>query len=261
MGATFPNGIAAFLTHRNLYDDVDASDINKIQEEIVAIQTVLGALLLDVSDIEADVEELETEQASDNATEVVFSNRFQNLKKQIEYIRNGYHVYAAEVSCGSTNIPKITKNLESTKPRLLKMAKPPADKDPRSLYNGTGLTLRKSGFWVIQGHVRYDLKDGAGSDNYGMYQAAIGIGENWARGMDRVQPVHDNIWANVFLNPIFVGYLNKGARITLRTSQSSVITQRVAAGFLSAVHLRASAEEPVPTRFAGDPGFPLPGPR
>ena len=27
MGATFPNGITSFVTHRNLYDDVDAADI------------------------------------------------------------------------------------------------------------------------------------------------------------------------------------------------------------------------------------------
>lgn len=261
MGATFPNGIASFVTHRNLLDDVDAADINKIQEEITAIQTVLGALLTEVIDIETDVQELEEEQASDDATEVVFRNRFENLKAQIDYVRNGYHVYAAEVTCSDKNIPKITKNLETAKPRLLSMAKPPADKDPRRLYNGTGFTLRKSGFWLLQGHVRYDLKEGAGSANYGMYQAAIGIGDAWARGMDRCQPVHDNIWANVFLNPVVLGYFTKGSRITLRTSQSSQITQRVAKGWLSAMHIRMPADQPVPTKYADWSGFPLPGPR
>lgn len=249
MGATFPNGIASFPTHRNLYDDVDAADINKIQEEIVAIQTVLGALMNDVEEIQTDVTELEEEQESDDATEVVFRQRFENLKKQINYIRGGYHHMAVEVGCGSKNIPKTTKRLESSKPHLLKMAKPAANRDPYRMFNGTGITLRRSGFWIIQGHVRFDTKEGAGSQNYGMYQAAIGIGATWARGMDRTQPVHDNIWTNVFLNPIVLGTYSKGTRVTLRASQSTLITQRVARAWLSAVNIRLPADRAVPTQF------------
>lgn len=251
MGATFPNGIASFPTHRNLYDDVDAADINKIQEEITAIQTVLGALITEVEEIETDVIELEEEQESDDATEVVFRQRFQDIKRQIGYLRGGYHILAAEVTCSNKNIAKITKNLETAKPSLLKMARPSNSHDPYRMFNGTGLTLRRSGFWILQGHVRYDTRNSAGAANYGMYQAAIGVGANWGRGMDRTQPVHDNIWANVFLNPIVLGYYPRGTRVTLRTSQSSAITQKVARAWLSAVHVRQPADRAVPTQFSG----------
>lgn len=239
MTASFPNSIANFSPKRNLFDDVDAADINKIQDELVAVQVVLGALLNTVSEIESDVTELETEQVSDNLTEVAVQNKFASLKDQLAFLTAGKHVYAADLATTSSfAVAKTTKAAETTRPALVKFPKPPFVRDPNKMYNGTGLTARKSGFYIILGSAKYNLADSAGAANYGMYHAAIGVNDQWSRGMDRTQPVADNIWANVFLNPIVMGYFAAGTRFTLRTGQTSQITQQCAGAHLSAVWLR-----------------------
>jgi hypothetical protein len=44
MAASYPTGLKTFLTKQNFIDDIEASHVNDLQAEVVAIETVLGLL-------------------------------------------------------------------------------------------------------------------------------------------------------------------------------------------------------------------------
>lgn len=249
MAATFPNGIASFSEKRNLLDDVDASDINRLQDEIIAVQSTLGALITEVASIENEVQVLEeADAAADDLTQAQNITRFRSLKERLDAIQKGQHVHAVDLQdIKATSIKKSDKPRLSEKPGALKFNKPSTPQDPFKMYNGSGFTLRKAGFWHIQGFVLYDLAD-RGQDgvpanynlakNAGLYQAAIGVGNAFAVGMDRQEVVKDAVQGNVFLSPSRLGWFPAGTRITLRTSQASDSNQIVRKAALSAVLLR-----------------------
>lgn len=235
MSATFPSGIASFTTKRNLLDDVDANDINRLQDEIVAIETLLGALLTDVVEVESQVLVQATDIATQDATDIQFQTNFTDLKARLAYIQAGYQIYAAEAS--KTN-QMMSSQGAGQKPSLVTFSDPGTASDPKSMYNGTGFTLRKDGFWILNGHVRFDMTNSTASNNYGIYQATIGIGSHWERSMDRMEVTGTSGWQNVFLNPMAIGWFTRGTRISLRASQNTGHNQNVQHAWLSAVNIR-----------------------
>lgn len=260
MAATFPNGIASFPTHRNLTDDVDASHINRIQEEIVAIQSTLGALVNEfdelesevtvlegeVNEVEDDVEDLEGSLAlnayKDEQSQKWDRKQFANLKERIARIEKGHHIPVAELHApGPFFVKPYKTNFQNTMPHRVVCKPKSAAHDPNKMYNGVGITLKKSGFWLIHGWVRYDVDYGNndGTKNKGIYQAALEYGGHWTTGMARIDVTDkDKIWPNVHLNAIRLQWFPAGAKITLRTSQSSEIKQRVFDAHISATLIR-----------------------
>jgi hypothetical protein len=258
MSATFPNGIASFTQKQDNFDVNHAADINRLQEEIVAIESAIGALITTVTD-------LSTEVTTDEQNEATFENqtttKFKTLGDRLAWLQNGYHIRAARAS-GSEFASKPINDpgkFQGTLPDVLKLDAPPVAADPYGLYNGTGFTLNKSGFWLLVGNVRVDVGDSritgdvttsdnhAGSSkNQGAYQAAIEWGGNWVRGMDRKEVVPDGtFYPNMFLNPVYLGWFNAGTKVSLRFSQSSAYKQAVRDWSLSAVWFRAPGQSNV----------------
>ena len=269
MTATFPNGIASFTQKQDNVDVNYAADINRLQEEIIAIEQSLGTLLNTVNDlsnevtqIEGDIDNLSEEEQQNEAQDALFENqttvKFKNLGDRLNYLQNGYHIRAAAISGSNYLINPINNapKFQSTMPTPLRLAKPSVSQDPYGMYNGWGFTLNKSGFWLMQGSVRFDVGDtrpkgGGGNDdnanwskkNAGAYQAALEFGGNWTTGMDRKSIVDDSgWWPNMFLNPIVMGWFAAGTKFTLRASQSSAIKQRVSTARMAAVWFRSPGQ-------------------
>lgn len=240
MAAVFPRSIKAFSTKRNLLDDVDASDINAMQEEIVALESVLGVLLTDFEDLEAEFEESEEEQEGLEDQLARNRLRFQSLRERLDYIQNGRHQPACQLTKTDFMVGN-TQALETSMPPRVDFPKPPASLDPNKMFNGVGITLRKGGWWRISGHALYGLRNPPATANKGVYVAAIGInGTHHTRGMDRQIPTLDNnrYW-NPSLNPYVEGHFDRGTRITLRTTQSSDRAQQhVIRAYLTASWVR-----------------------
>lgn len=240
MGATFPNGIASFKTHADNLDAVEANDVNKIQEELVAVEETLGDALTEIQLIEDEVAELEDEVDSLQNTDVVIIKKFRNLKELITALWNGQNVYAASTT-GANHVVKNTPAQRPYPPGLVRLSKPDANNDPMGMWNGTGFTLKKSGFWVAQGQIDFALATtGPNSNhNFGTYEASVTVnGDNWTRALDRRYPVVDKTWHDVTLTPTLFGWFPKGTHITLRAAQSSDINQTINSAHLGVYRLR-----------------------
>lgn len=246
MTATFPNGIASFTAKKDNVDTNYANDINRLQDEVVAIEQTLGVLMNVLTDLSVEVT---TDEESVAAYEIQTTTKFKNLADRLTYIHNGYHIRAAELR-GSNYLIKPS-NINSDVPTQLPMDKPSAAADPFGLYNGRGLTLTKAGFWLIHGFVHFDVGDtrpygGKGDNanwnalNRGTFQASIDDGTNWNLGADRRAVVADNgYYPDMFLSPIRTGWFKAGTRIKLRAGHDSGQNQRISNARLSAVWFRS----------------------
>jgi hypothetical protein len=238
--ATFPAGIASFKTHEDRLDSVDAADINKIQDEVVATQEVLGDAVnaIEIIEEEVDVLQDEVDDLSDQDTLII--KKFKNLKELISVLWDGGNVYAASTSAAAKKVRK-TDAQRPYPPDLVRMNKPDANDDPMNMWNGTGFTLRRSGFWVAVGNVDFNLETTGPNvnHNFGTYEASITInGSDWTRALDRDYPVVDKTWHDVVLNPVLAGWFPKGTKLTLRAAQSSDIDQNIKKAHLSVFRVR-----------------------
>lgn len=233
MGATFPNGIAAFTTKKNMVDDVEAGDINKLQDEVVALEETLGDALTTLEILEEEVTDLASDLAEDDSSSKSRDNsltvKYRTLKELINDLWWGKNIYVAQAVRTNFTLRK-TPSTRPYPPNLIHLNKPSGADDPAAMWNGTGFTLKKSGFWVINGIVDINLaKVGPSSNqNFGTYEGSITFNStDWVQGLDRQYPQVDETWHNVVLNPSFTGFLAKGTKISLRAAQSSALDQNV----------------------------------
>lgn len=240
MGATFPNGIASFKTHNDFTDPVEANDVNQIQNEVVAIEETLGAALNEIAVIEDEVSVLTTEQTTDAGIDATLIRKYNTLKDLISALWDGQNIYAAATH-GSNIKVNNTPAARPYPPNLLSLATPGSNGDPMGMWNGTGFTLKKDGFWVAHGSVNFGLATtGPGSnDNFGTYEASITInGSDWITAIDRRYPVVDTYWHDVVLLPTLVGWYPKGTHLTLRAAQSSNLNQNVSGAHFGIYRVR-----------------------
>lgn len=220
--AVFPNGVKQFRTHRNVLDDVDASDINAIQDEIVAIERSLGA------GINRDTE-----------------RKFESLNARLEWLERGRSTPAFEL-VHSDRTPRAGVNNTWATPALVTFPSPSASADPGSLYNGYGATIPVSGYWRLEGFVDYQASDGHSGPHSGtagplaLFVAAIAVnGSDWVRGAAVEQEwTHYSSGDHHFLTPVRTGWLEKGTTVALRTHHSSSHRHYLASVSLSGVCLR-----------------------
>lgn len=247
LNTIYPNSLPVFRTHRNLLDDVDANDINVIQREVQAITNILGinphiyndlavpqvdtsAAPTGEGDIDPDTTYTSTARYYDPSVTPVNHGTVSQRLDDIE--RGKQSTVVALNGGGGVSLPNGSVAL-SARPRGFRFPKPSASRDPNSAYNGVGLTLRKSGFWVFIANMVI-VMTGTATQNDGIYQAAIDVNENWLSGMHRVDV--DQTKSAAILNPQRAGFYERGARVTLRAAQSSgraqTIRQASLAGWL-----------------------------
>lgn len=229
--SVFPRGIKSFPIHRNLLDDVKAEHVNDIQDEIVALQEVLGPLVNEVADLNTEINQDALDDAGTLQTTLI---KFKDIAAQLLALRKGTHlpVYAA----ATTDKLFPGEQAGPTVPyRLLSFPKPSTD--TAKSYNGYGLTLPKTGFYFIRAQTNWDTYPLPLSAGFGTYSAVISINGGGNSSVVRTEHYNPEI-RGVYQAPVFLGVAPRGAIVKLLVNQNSSRMARVNTAFLSSICLR-----------------------
>ena len=238
----YPYAIPEFPTFRNLQDDINANDINTIQREVSSIAGVLGQIphiMDDVSIASPTIVSVPT-GTGDTSDTITYSpirtfdpsgqvTDFGTVANRLRFMTQGKHVHCFKLL--GAGIPLAGGDLTAPKAVRLPLSNP--DWDPAQMYNGSGVVLRKSGFWVIQAAV-YFTRQGENAD--GVYQASVDRDGNWAEGTERDRVINNS--HDVSLNPSLTGFYERGTTLTLRAAHSAPVSQQIALASLSGYLLR-----------------------
>jgi hypothetical protein len=250
--AYYPSRIRRWPTHTNLIDDVDASHVNNLQAELEKVMLTLGTVPQVYNNIETDGATTVETPGDDGAViddDTLFTGYVRYYDPKIKPVDHGsvgqrldniergsqFHVFrmrANNMSIGSSGVSL------SARPKGIRFPKPSSNNDPHEMHNGVGVTLRKSGFWLFSGNVVYNLQGAGVNANDGTYQATVDSDGEFLDSLFRDQIAGTN--KDPVLNPFTMGFFNKGARISLRTSHNSGREQKIRTARLSGVLLRES---------------------
>lgn len=240
--ASFPNGIATFSTKRDNTDINFAADINRLQNEVVAIEESLGPLFTQITTLQTQEDQLQSGLTSEVQQEQV---DFQNLKDALLYTMTGQWINCAQTWTPGGQL--ITPTPPVHQPTIINLRPPGPDTDPNSMWNGNGFTLRKSGFWILQGFVtfltRTDDNNFNLNHNLGLYESALLInGSAWNIGNDRKELTKAEA-TRVYLNSMNIGWFPAGTTVSLAAEQTSDVAQEVRSCTLSVTCIRQSGTQ------------------
>ncbi len=233
MAAVFPNGVVSFEPpKRNLLDVVDAADINKIQDEIVALETTLG-------DLPTRVDLLEDEQIQDNQWEDKANTNFKNIDARLAAIESGYNIPAVVAKVGRTTIPSYDPTkFNQDEPGKINLTVSGLNTWNMQGSNGR-IRLPRSGFWMFNANARYDMY---GKSNGGLFNLAIASVNDpnlWQKTYTR-EDSFAYPGLNVLLNATYSGWFSAGDYIYLETNQSSDQDQPLIEASLSAFWIKGN---------------------
>lgn len=229
--AVFPRGIKSFPIHKNLLDDVKAEHVNDLQDEVVAIQEVLGPLVNEVNELNL---EMDQDEADDAGTLRQITLKFKSIGDQLTSLRRGSHIPAFAATATDKWFPG--EHPGPTVPyRLLSFPKPATD--THKAYNGYGLTLPKTGFWMIRAQTNWDVYPTPLSAGFGTYSSVISINGHGNFAVVRTEHYNPED-RGVYNAPLFLGGASRGAKVKLLVNQDSSRSARVNSAYLAAVMLR-----------------------
>jgi hypothetical protein len=250
----YPNRVVQFPTHRNLLDDVDANHINSIQAELTSVMDSLGINPHIFNDLQVDYTSsvaIPSDEGgvSDDDTLYTPTLRYYDPKvkpydhgsvgQRLDNVERGRQFHCFKLRASGIDVATKSVALDQ-RPRGVRFPKPSAANDPYDMHNGLGVTLRKSGFWMLSGSLVYTLQGTTAGANNGIYQAVIDYDGNFIEGMDRSQETGSN--AHPSLNPLLFGFFTRGTRISLRTSQNSGRNQKIRLARLAGVLIRETID-------------------
>jgi hypothetical protein len=229
--AVFPRGIKSFPIHKNLLDDVKAEHVNDLQDEVVAIQEVLGPLVNEVNELNL---EMDQDDVDDEGALRKITLQFKSIGAQLAALRRGSHIPV--FSAAVTNKWYDPEQAGPTVPyRLLSFPKPATD--THKSYNGYGLTLPKTGFYLIRAQTNWDVWPLPLSAGYGTYSSVISINGHGNFSTVRTEHYNPEI-RGVYQAPLFLGAASRGSKVKLLVNQNSDRRARVNSAYLSSVMLR-----------------------
>lgn len=221
MAAVYPTQYKSFTAHRNLIEDVDASHVNALQEEVGAIEQTLGITPHRDTSLNMKV------------------NTWDSVASRLHSIQRGLGTPAIYLKKDADSY----KNTSGSPIKYLSWAKPGGYHDPEGLYNGKSITTNRSGWWMIFGRVVWTNAKGSlatGADR----EITIAIDGSDVMTQDMV-PVSDG---NTHMHIGWQGFVTKGRRIDLGIFHP-LANKTLSVGFLhlSAAMLREA--DGLPTSF------------
>jgi hypothetical protein len=229
--AVFPRGIKSFPIHKNLLDDVKAEHVNDLQAEVVAIQEVLGPLVNEVAELNL---EMNQDDADDEGALKRTWLQFKNIGDQLNFLRRGAHLPAFAAT--ATDKWYDPEQAGPTVPyRLLPFPKPATD--THKSYNGYGLTLPKTGFYLIRAQTNWDVYQLPLEDGFGTYSSVISLNGHGNFATVRTEHYNPEI-RGVYCAPLFLGAASRGTKVKLLVNQNSSRRARVNSAWLSSIMLR-----------------------
>lgn len=188
MAAVYPFQYKQFTAHRDLIDDVDASDVNNLQYEVAAIQQTLGLI-----------------PASDTGLKMKI-NTWASVGARLDAIQRGTGIPVVFLSKPTDSV-KASKNIIWPRPSTAL--------DPESLYNGSSITTNRSGWWIITAGISWADEYGANAE--GTYRNAnIRVGSVDVQSQDS-PPVGEGA---THTHVAYQGYVPAGQTINLNVYDS-----------------------------------------
>jgi hypothetical protein len=133
MAAVYPYQYKSFATHRNLVEDIDASHVNNLQDEVAAIQQTLGI-------------------APHQDTKLVMkTNKWASVGARLDSIQRGKGIPACYLNKTSDSY----KRTSTSPPKLLTWPKPGSAFDPEGLYTSAGIRTNRGGWWMVTGRCKW----------------------------------------------------------------------------------------------------------
>jgi hypothetical protein len=128
MAAVYPHQYKSFTVHKNLVEDIDASHVNNLQDEVVAIQQTLGI-----------------NPHQDTALKMK-TNTWASVATRLDAVQRGKGIPACYLS-------KSADTVKGDATKVIAFARPAASFDPEGLFNGHSITTNRSGWWIVFGRV------------------------------------------------------------------------------------------------------------
>lgn len=249
----YPRAIPAFPNHRNLLDDVDASHVNNIQTELTAVAYSVGvnpSLYNDVSlsTVVTTGSEGDTGSVEDTPTDPGAPRSYDpkisivdhgTVAKRLDYLEQGQQHHFFSLRASGVDINSSDTSMSASL-KAIRFPKPTAKKDPAELFSGAGANLRKSGFYIFNAVIIFNLLGSTDLSNSGTYVGGIAVDGDWVPGS--AKQVISNVSSTVHLHMTLSDYFSRGANIRLRVAQNSGRQQRIRLASLSGALLRESIE-------------------
>jgi hypothetical protein len=242
--AMYPNQVKQFKTHVNQIEDVDANDINAIQDEVTQIQKVLGLLptryverLGDTTNfsssftgaaatggLEADIVGPVAGYTQLDRNVKAGTTDYASVAERLDAIQRGHHAHVFKLRGSNITVVPSAAQIDQ-QPRGVYLPAGNAITDPFGLYNGVGVTLKKSGFYSFDAHATWNLQGATAAVNNGIYNLAIDVDNDWLDGTDRDEHTANN-WM-VIQSVTRTGFFHAGSRVTVRVSHNATSTQKL----------------------------------
>ncbi|MFE4681543.1 hypothetical protein ACFRNJ_11995 [Streptomyces sp. NPDC056721] len=188
MAAVYPKQYKSFAIHHNNIEDIDASHVNNLQDEVLAIQQALGLLPHQDQGLQGKMKQYTWKSVAD----------------RLDAMQRGYGIPACYLS-------KASDSVYDDKTKTISFAKPAAYADPEGLFNGHSITANRSGWWIVMGRVLWYNAKGAlatGADR----QISLAVGGSQVMTQD-LQPVSDG---NTHMHIAWQGWVRAGLAIDLQ---------------------------------------------
>ncbi|MFJ6508597.1 hypothetical protein [Streptomyces sp. NPDC091879] len=185
MAAVYPHQYKSFTVHKNLVEDIDASHVNNLQDEVVAIQQTLGI-----------------NPHQDTALKMK-TNTWASVATRLDAVQRGKGIPACYLS-------KSADTVKGDATKVITFARPSAAADPEGLFNGHSITANRSGWWIVFGRVLWYNAKGSlatGADR----QINIAVGGSTIMSQD-LPPISDG---NSHMHIGWQGWVTAGKAIDL----------------------------------------------
>lgn len=187
MAAVYPFQYKQFVAHKNLVEDVDASHVNDLQNEVSAIEQVLGLT-----------------PAADPTLKMKV-NSWASVGARMSAIQRGQGVPAIYMYKSADTVPSPKNGA----PKFIAFPKPGPSWDPEGLFNGTGFTTQRPGWWIFMANMMWTNGTGANGEGY---DRSIGFALNGSNiGAVDLPPIGDG---NSREGVVWMGPVNAGTQVT-----------------------------------------------
>jgi hypothetical protein len=205
MAAVYPKQYKSFTVHKNLVEDIDASHVNNLQDEVLALQQTLGIL-----------------PHQDTGLKMK-TNTYASVAARLDAIQRGHGIPACYLS-------KTSDSVYDAKTKTISFPRPTTSLDPEGLFNGHSITANRTGWWIVFGRVLWYNAKGAlagGADR----QISLAVGGSQVMTQD-MTPVTDG---NTHMHIGWQGWVGAGKAIDLQVYHP--LTKKTLA--LQSLHLSA----------------------
>lgn len=137
MAAVYPKQYKSFTVHKNLVEDIDASHVNNLQDEVLAIQQTLG---------------LTPHQSTGLKMK---TNTWSSVAARLDAIQRGNGIPVCYMTKTSHTLKPPTHPVTGAAERVaIPFPKPSAANDPEGIFDGSAVTANRTGWWVLSAYCR-----------------------------------------------------------------------------------------------------------